>query len=815
MFQTRPWSKYTLQIPVITLVLLFSVVTPVFSQDKKAVVSGSVTDSLSFPLGYATISLFKPGILLDSPLVRTYTNDKGNFRFAADTGNYLLLITYASFKEMQKEISIHNGQNALGNLVLSPSVHTLRDVTITSRKLLIEQSDDKIIYNVELDPAAKGESASELLRKTPLVTVDGDGNVQLNGQSNFKVLLNGRETAIFAQNLKDALKSFPASMITRVEVITTPSAKYDAEGVGGIINIITRKKIIGYNGSFSNYYSTLTQFLQSLSFNIKTGKLGISTSFNQSGPFNDITGMVSNITTPLTPSVFTRRSLEGTRRYNNYGAYSNLEVSYDIDSLRIITVYGNLNRMRSRSALDQLIFTEYAAQSASGSHFMQESYNTVPSSGIGMDFIVKGRTDPNKEFSLRFNSQFYNNNGYSNSEQDNSTMGKGRYISNLSETGNKEYTLQTDFVKPLRNSSRLETGIKIIWRSAFSDFAGRAKYHVMDPYQNSAANSDNFNYRQNVYSTYASFNTKIKNYAIRLGLRMEYTDIHSEFATSKTEIDQQYVNLVPNLLISRKVNPVYTFTLSYNMRLQRPYIANLNPFINNNDSLSVSFGNPTLVPQTIHTGSLQNRFISGNFFGSVTFHGSYTDNMIVQYASFDKSTGVTSTTSGNVGKEFQLSMAINMSTAIGSKLNIGSNSVIRYNKIENQLLVTQRANGFSGNFSGYFNYKVIGKFTISGNAGVTYAPRTFFNYTAPQVFYQVNFGYKFFNEKLAATINFNNFSRKYFSFRTTTEDTGFRSVYTNENPYRVIFFGVTYYFGKLKTSVSRKKGIVNDDLVSQ
>ena len=130
----------------------------------------------------------------------------------------------------------------MGNMQLVALVKSLSEVTVVAARPLVEQKDDRLIYNVEEDPAAKSESASDILRKTPFVNVDGDGAIQVNGQSNFKVLLDGRETALFSQNVKEALKSFPGSTISRIEVITSPSAKYDAEGVGGIINIVTKKQ---------------------------------------------------------------------------------------------------------------------------------------------------------------------------------------------------------------------------------------------------------------------------------------------------------------------------------------------------------------------------------------------------------------------------------------------------------------------------------------------------------------------------------------------------------------------------------------------
>jgi hypothetical protein len=205
--------------------------------------------------------------------------------------------------------------------------------------------------------------------------------------------------------------------------------------------------------------------------------------------------------------------------------------------------------------------------------------------------------------------------------------------------------------------------------------------------------------------------------------------------------------------------------------------------------------------------------VKGKLFAAITLNGSYTNNMIVQFASFNNSTGVTSITSANVGKDFQTSLAFNLSTPVSNKLNVGFSTQLRYNEIENKSNLLQQQEGITGAAFGNFFYKVVGKFTISGSGGIMRSPYTLVNTPLTQYFYQVNFGYKFLNEKLAVTMNVNNFHDRFMGFETVTEDPNFRIVSTNINPYRVIYFGATYNFGKLKENISKKKGVTNDDLV--
>src|SRR5688572_26916736 len=350
--------------------LLISILLPLFlaAQDKQAKLIGTVTDSAHKPLVYATVSLFRVSDN-NTPLKSTYTDKKGRFEILADTGKYQLSISHVNLAVSNMNVTIANGENVIDSIVLTSNAGMLETVTITVRKPLIEQGDDRLTYNVESDPAAKSEMATDILRKTPMITVDGDGNVQLNGQTNFKILLNGRETAMFAQNVKDALKNFPGSVISKIEVITSPSAKYDAEGVGGIINIITKKKVIGYNGTVSSYMSTLSNYSESLTLNVKTGKVGISGYVGFNGSFNDIRSINSSITTPTTPAVFDKRSLNGERFGRNNGGYSNLEITYDIDSFKTIAFYGNMGTHRSEANSNHLIRTDYPDQSIDRSFY--------------------------------------------------------------------------------------------------------------------------------------------------------------------------------------------------------------------------------------------------------------------------------------------------------------------------------------------------------------------------------------------------------------------------------------------------------------
>jgi outer membrane receptor protein involved in Fe transport len=797
--------------PKLAALILFTFFSTVIAgQEGKPGVSGIVVDSMKTPVSLAIVTLKQNGKIATT----AYTNTHGQFLLKADTGRYLLVVTHLSFLQAQSDVHIRSAEERMDTIVLSKSANVLQSVTVTARKALIELKDDRVVYNAENDPSSRTGFATDILRRTPMVTVDGDGNVQLNGQSNFKILLNGRETSMFALNAKDALKNFPGALITQVEVITAPSAKYDAEGVGGIINIITKKRVTGYNGSVNSLFTTRTNYNESISVNAKTGRLGMTVFAATSGRLEDIQGRSLSVTTAKIPSAFTYRSLDGESWRNNRSVRGNLELVYDIDSFKVVSVYGHAIRNQSVGRFSQTLHTQFAPTASATGLITQDNQYTAPASGFGADYIQKFAGKPGRELSFRVNGQLSTSSGSSSSEQQGgSGVSQQRYVSNESKVTNSEYTLQGDYILPLKNGHNFETGVKMILREASSDFTSFVKYRPADFYVADLNNSDRFHYTQDVFGLYASLSLQMKKGSARMGLRLEHTKVNGDFETSGTVVDQRYTNLVPNLLITHRIHPGFTLSGSYNMRLQRPSISNLNPLINNNDSLNISFGNPGLSPQVLHSISFQARASRGSRFVAVTLNGSYTNNMIVQYALFDPATGVTAITSANLGRERMAALLAVFGTPVSTKVNISISTQLRHNQIENRTNLLQHSEGFSGSMVANCWYKAGTRFSIFSSAGFVRGPYQLVGTPSVQPYYQVDLTHSFFREKLMVTMSLNNLHYNWLVMETVTEDPTFRTVTTNRNPYSVINFGATFRFGKLKENVSKKKGVNNDDLL--
>jgi hypothetical protein len=798
-------------LPAVLLVLPGSV----FSQTKMKL-SGAVSDS-SKPLALATVRIFKKNNA--TPLQTTLSKEDGSFQFDKPApGNYILSLTHTGFTEKQINIAVAGqaGDMQIDPVQLSRATGILKEVVVNGQRPLVEQSDDKIVFNVEDDPAAKTETAIDILRRTPFVTVDGEDNIKVNGKPDFKVLLNGRETSMFARNVKEALRGFPGVLILKIEVITTPSAKYDGEGIGGLINIITKKKVVGYNGSLSSFSRTSDKLNNlSLNGNAKVGKIGLSVFLN-SGFSDPVLQHNTNITTPSTPSVYTKRTLDGGQYTSSRWTFGNAELSWEFDSLNTVSVYTNINSWSNKTTTDQTITTDFASTPSTLSYYNLANNSNNPGVNVGSDYIRHFKNNKEREFSLRFLGEFGKNDAMLNSAQTNPGMtGSDRYLINNSYAINDQYTIQADNSIPVNNTGKFEGGVKAILRRASSNFQSLVKYDEADSYNTNPANTDYFKYNQDVLSLYSMYSLRIKKSSFRLGARVEYTNVNGDFTSSNTQVKQSYTTLLPNIQFINRVSKVTTLVFTYTKRLQRPYIWDLNPFVNNNDSLNISYGNPDLGPQTVHALSGQLRYGNGNTFAGINIEGSYSGNKILQYSFFDPQTGITKTTSLNIGKEVQSSLNLNLNTKITPRWNLSVNGSLRYSTVTNNSDASQSNSGFGYNFNLNTSYKFTPKFTVSSYLGLWKDPQTIQTTYPFSTWHNVALNYKAFKDKILISLRTVNYFEKTHDYKTITKDQYFYNTNTTTQIRRGAVLALTWNFGKLTENVSKKKGVNNDDLLTK
>ncbi|MFY8004977.1 MAG: TonB-dependent receptor domain-containing protein, partial [Chitinophagaceae bacterium] len=621
------------------------------AQNNLAGIKGTVIDSkLQKPLDLATITIYKTATA--KAIKTAFTNSKGQFNIAlTDTGSFYISIEHTANNSFKIDSIQLNGKALIdaGTIQLTEKEKELAAVTVSStRKPLIEKQEDKLIFNVESDPTIDGQQAVDVLRKTPFLSVDNDGNVLLNGQKNYKILLNGKESSMFAKDPKEVFKSFPANLIKKIEVITQPSAKYEAEGLAGIINIITKRKIMGYNGSVSSYRNSNNIWNTNASFNAKIGSLGF-TSWIGIGGGNNLAGSTESVTRALQPAAFKERVFEGNSLNSWYWQNANIELSYDVDSLNTLSAYLNSGGGNSSNQFEQSLSTVFANGTTQTGIFNTNSKNEYPNIDWGVDYIKKFKSNENKELSIRINTENAQNNSIDNSDQAFQQFLRSIINNNINKT--KQITFQVDYVLPISTKTKLELGGKFINRDANANFEAlvnnnNGKFEI-DP-----SNTNQFFYSQKVAAAYFTYGFSIKQWYVKMGARAEKAFFDGYFQQGKTKIDQQFLNIIPTLYVSRNLPNNQSLNLNYAIRLRRPFIWDLNPFINNTDSLNISYGNPNLQPELIHTLEFGYSYFKGSNSINLRFSGFYNNNQITRFAAFNNQTGVLEWTNDNIGRNY-------------------------------------------------------------------------------------------------------------------------------------------------------------------
>ena len=762
-------------------------------------------------LAYTTVTL--TDTLSKKVKSTTFTNEQGKFLFdKIAPGAYVVTGTGLGYSPINsKVIQLTNKSLIIDTLFIEKSSKNLKEVTIAAAKPLLEVESDKMTYNVENDVTLQGMTALDALKKLPFVTVDGEDNIQMKGSSNFKVLLNGKSTSIVAKNPSEALKAFPTALIKKIEVITEPSAKYDAEGTAGIINIITQKKVVGYNGNVYLNYNNRGMNNAGGSLNMKWGKLGFS-SYLGANTYRYINQNTTDYTR-ITKIPGYQNTLNQFSKSDNeaLGYWGNFELAYDFDTLHTLSIYASPNGGNNNTESHQ----ETSVRDSSGA--LTESFTTdvnntsnYPNYDIGLDFVKLFKDNEEHELSFSALRDVSKDNSFYTSLQNYLTR-PDRDIFNTNVSKNTEYTMNLDYSKPFKNKSALETGAKIILRQLHSDYKMMERQDPLENYTEVAASTNVLSYNQNVGSLYSTYERPIKTFKLKLGARVEQTWINARFNKDSSPIHSEYLNFIPTASLSTKLKKSHTLRLNYSKRIQRPWMFYLNPYVNNQNPRSISYGNPNLVPEKTHSVSLSwNYFFKQNSL-DLSLSNSFTDDVITSFTTL-ATDGVATTSYYNIAKTNTTGINLSFWGMLFGKMQIWAGVNSSYVTITHKLDPARNRSGFSnrghGNATWNFNYGIS---TTLGGWVWQGAPTI-------QSIRPLNYNYNlavrkaFFKKKLNVGIVANNFLEKTQTLKTVSEDPNFTSENRSNNLFfRYYSFSLSYNFGKMRESVSRKKGVSNDD----
>ena len=530
-------------------------------------------------------------------------------------GEYDITTAMIGRKAVPQRFTLAQGDSlkGIGYLYLADDVKMLQGVEVVAQKPLVMMDVDKLTYDVASDPDAKVLRLSEMMNKVPLINVDADGNIEMNGTKKFLILQNGRKTAI-TRNPKDILRSLPAEMVKRIEVITSPGARYDAEGIGGVINIVMHSQYEGHLTDLSADANTQGYNLSASTMS-KIGRLAFDGSFS----FNRIISPTS--TTCMLRDNYSQTAMALLKSEESEDQQGNTEfamfnASYEIDSVQMVTfsLVGMGSQQRTMS--DELTGMWNRDYSQTAYSYLRHGTfkNSLLNGSINLDYQRQGRRNPQRMTTLSY--QLSTNPSRDRDVTQYADIVSGGYaglIENLQLYDNRtdrhnktnEHTLQYDYTAPLGNQHLLEVGAKYILRNNESQNDLYDRHQSIADWTYNSLRSNHYKNRNDILGAYVSYTYRGRVLSFVPGLRYEYTYQDIKYLAgpigSEANYSSHYANVVPSVKLNFKLAKSQSLRLEYSMRLSRPSIYYLNPYFNNLNPQNIVQGNSSLDAERSYT----------------------------------------------------------------------------------------------------------------------------------------------------------------------------------------------------------------------
>jgi hypothetical protein len=661
-------------------------------------VKGVLTDeNLGEAEPFATVRVFKHG-KTDKPVAMFLTKEDGSFsQQVKGKGRYDIVFSSVGKEDLKQTITLNNqGTLDLGTLLIKENATMLKGVEIVAQKPLVKMDVDKMSYNVAEDEDAKSNTVLDMLRKVPMVTVDGQDNITVNGSSSFKVYVDGMPNVMFNSNPSMVFKSMPATAVKSIEVVTNPGAKYDAEGAGGVLNIIMNKQnpqaaqsMNGYNGtvraSGGNKSISGGAFISG-----QQGKLSYSANVmtTYSKPGTTDTEMEITQNNPNGTSQLMTSSNKVTIPFT----MGNLTLGYQIDSVSALNVTASINSLNIKSNGNS---TTTMGGGSYGKGFSYGSSTDMRNSRTSFSGSIDYQRFFNKEHTQSLALTYQLNYSPSTVKSDNifNTTSSiidltNRYSENKEKT--TDHTFQIDYTMPIATGQTLSFGTKLQLRDATSD----AKYYkkgVYDP-----TSSMDYEYKNSILAGYGEYAGNFGKIGAKAGLRYEQTWQNVEYHLGNgDDFKKNYGSLVPSASLQYTIGQGSNLGLTYNMRISRPGITYLNPYVDKTNPTTRTYGNTDLDVEMNHNLALVYNMFTPKLMLNLNLHHNFTDNAIEQYSFYDAQ-NLLNTTYGNIVRRHQtgLNGYVNWLAAKNTRLFL--NGALNYTDLRSNTL-SQSNSGWSAN----------------------------------------------------------------------------------------------------------------------
>nr|WP_315032543.1 TonB-dependent receptor [uncultured Chryseobacterium sp.] len=813
------------QLSILVTILLSGWMVNAQEVAHQGTITGRIVDSgTGNAISHASIGLLQN----DKEINGVISNEKGEFSIDHIAfGTYKIAVFYAGYKnKATSDIQIDNQTFSitLGNISLVNGETALETVTIVGRKSVVENKVDKIVFNAANDVTSQTGAAIDVLRKVPQVTVDADGNVELQGNSNIRFLINGKPSGIFGNSLADALASIPASQIKSIEVVSSPGAKYDAQGTGGIINIVLKdNKVKGINGIVNGTAGTLFE-TGSVNLNYKNNSFSMNAFFSGNAQLKARTPF-SQDRTSRDPSANTGTHLlqDGYTDFERHGYRTGIGFDWTINTSSALSgslSYNDFSNKNTGLINQQQYITDYNTSNVESiiGYRTSENRSSVHSIDGSLSFrkiFKKEGQELTADYVFSLGSP---NTSYFQAQNLSGASSPYNGISGSNPGTDNSHNLSVDYVHPLNENITLEMGAKTVQQH----ITNATEVHVLNTssgqYETDPLQSYHLHYDMGIYAAYFSSKLKMFNWLdVRAGLRYEYTTLKIDFPNTNIP---SYGLLVPSVILSHQFESGETVKLSYTRRVERPEYTELNPFLNISDPHNITTGNPALKPEigdNMELGYTKNFTNGGNISLSLverinsqdlkqitTFYPTFTANG-TEY------TNVSVTARDNIGKEYNSGGIVSLSLPFfHNKMNLRTNMMAFHRYIVSPTSIGNLDMGMRYRLNLNLNYQFPKNFILEVFGNYNSAAKNIQGKNPQSITYTFAGRKEFWNKKASLGFTMTNPFNKYIKQVTTVSTGDYDSYSVRELPYRSFGISFSYKFGKM--DFKKEKDMSNEYL---
>ena len=699
----------------------------------------------------------------------------------------------------------------LGEILMVDEVETLAGSTVTALKTLVKIDADKLTYDIEADTDSKTMTVLEMLRKVPMVTVDAQDNITVNGSSSFKVYVDGRPNQMLSANPSQMFKLMPASNIKSIEVVTNPGAKYDAEGTGGILELKTKSgsgsKVVsdGVYGTVTGEINTRLGLDGGLNLNAQKGKWTFGADINMgTDPFNGVLSeniQVNKVTGDRMVQSYTGNA---DQRY----VWSDINASYEIDTLNLITAYIGYNRFYNASYIVDGTMISYDKNGNSLYEMSQGGTHKGSWNGINgsVDYQHRFAGQQNKYVTLSY--QYTGNPHGSEAE-----MTYGNEVRrSLTDDDSQEHTFQADYTTPLwSDKHNLSTGLKYILRK-----------NVANDIQDAGLASEQpsvYDYRNDIGALYAEYTGNFGKVIGKAGLRYEHTWVDVDYATKPSRnFSTDYPVVVPNVSLQYNMGMASNISLSYNMRISRPGITYLNPYAEQINKTTVSYGNTDIEAEKSNRFQLAWNMASPKWVLSLRLIENFGQGGIGQYSFYATDgdyAGLLNTTYGNIQNSSRTSLNVYVNWNASNKTRIYGFGDGGYDYYLNTLDGLSNG-GWTARGGMGVQHTLPWDLRLSGNLFMNSGGYSLQGYRSGFGFVSLGLTKSFLQDRLNLSLRGqSNLGLGQLEFHMHSESGSYIQDQSQFIPIRSASFSVSYTFGKARNIQQKRtvRSITNDDLV--